>query len=372
MSPLVFVKAQIFCYRIFDIADEIDLEKARTVLTADVRRLKLSREGSQYLELPNPPLAVELGRRSLAVRGNSVAVDAVARVFDHGAASILLKVPIPPGTELEQLIPIADELYDSASVDQLSLELLEGLRRALEPASQGRHLWDQTESYSVIFAERLEGNPTAKQIQDLPELARLLLGEIERESLSDYERNEVTQHRFSYRESDLAIIDWNSAFVYEPSGSLDIPDILEICNAQLLELRFYDNLLDANIRRIYDEVQRKRRRWYSIFRSPYNLLARRVLATALEMSEFVERVENSLKIIGDFYLAKVYEAALRRLRIPAWQATVTRKQELLAQVYELLKGEVDINRSLTLEFTVVVLIVTELLLAIASILSRRG
>lgn len=90
----------------------------------------------------------------------------------------------------------------------------------------------------------------------------------------------------------------------------------------------------------------------------------------LEMSEFVERVENSLKIIADFYLAKVYEASLRRLRIPPWQASVTRKQQMLAQVYQLLKADVDINRSLTLEFTIVVLIVTELVLGVVSILSR--
>src|SRR5262249_36398451 len=181
MSPLVFLKGQIFCYRMFDIADEIDLEKARTVLTTDVRRLKLSREGSQYLELPNPPLAVELGRRNLTVRGQPVVVDAVARVFDHGAASILLKVPIPAGTELEQLIPIADELYDSRHGAQTSLELLEALRRALEPVTQGRHIWDQSESYTVIFAEQLQGNPTAKEIQDRPEVAQLLLGEVERD-----------------------------------------------------------------------------------------------------------------------------------------------------------------------------------------------
>src|SRR5262249_867851 len=275
---------------------------------------------------------------------------------DAVAPLLLTKSPSPAATEPEQLIPIADALYDSRHVDQPSLELLEALRRALEPVTQGRHIWDQSESYTVIFAEQLQGNPTAKEIQDRPEVAQLLLGEVERD-LSDYERNEVTQHHFSYRERDLAIIDWNSAFVLEPSGSLDIPDILEICNAQLLELRFYDNILDANVRRTYAEVERKRRRWYSIFRSPYNVLARRVLATTLEMSEFVERVENSLKIIADFYLAKVYEAALRRLRIPVWQETVTRKQQLLAQVYEWLKDEVDINRSLTLEFTVVLLIV---------------
>jgi hypothetical protein len=160
------------------------------------------------------------------------------------------------------------------------------------------------------------------------------------------------------------VVDWNAAFVLEPSGSLDIPDILEIANAQLLELRYYDDLLDEQLRRIYDEIQARRAHRYGLFkRSPYKALARRVLATVLELSEFIERVENSLKIIGDFYLAKVYEGAVGRLRIAAWQASVTRKQQMLSNVYQLLKGEVDTDRALMLEATIVLLIVGEILLA---------
>lgn len=370
LPPLVFEKASVFCYRIFDIANEIDLEAARALITEDVRRLKFTREGSEYLHLPNPPLAVELGRRTLTLRGGACSVDAVARLFDHGAASILLKVPVPPGMTMDSLIVMVDELYDSSGVEGLSVELLEGMRRVITGAIQGGHRWEQNESYTVVFAEKMQGNPTATQLQERVELARLLLGEVDTQPLSERERHEVTKRRFSYKESDLAVIDWNSAFVYEPSGSQDIPDILEICNAQLLELRFYDDTLDNSIRRTYGEVLRKRRNWQAIFRSPYKALERQVLATVLEMSEFMERVENSLKIIGDFYLAKVYEAAVERLRIPAWQSTVSRKQQMLAQVYQLLKGEVDTDRSLTLEFTVVILIVSEVFLAVVSILSR--
>jgi len=44
---------------------------------------------------------------------------------------------------------------------------------------------------------------------------------------------------------------------------------------------------------------------------------------------------------------------------------VQRKQRLLSQTYELLKGEVDTNRALTLEVMVVVLIVLEILVALS-------
>ncbi len=363
-APLLFDKAHVLCYRTFDIAEEIDLERARRALTEDSRRLKLSRENSQYLQLPNPPIAYELGRRPLALRDGPVTVDATARLFDHGAASIILRVPLTPRTTLGHLTRVADELYDSQALEDLALELVEGVRRTIAPAVQGPHLWEQNESYTVIFAERIRGDPSAGQLLERADgIARLLLGENGETPLFGREIDAVTQARFSYTVNDLVVIDWNSAFVYEPSGSRDIPDLLEIANAQLLEFRYFDERLDAHIARIHDEVQAKRRGWTTLFRSPYRTLTRQTLATLVDLNEFIERVENSLKIIGDFYLAKVYEGAVRRMRIPAWQASVTRKQQLLAQTYGLLKGDVDIDRSHTLEAIIVLLIVLEIFFA---------
>ncbi len=364
MAELVFQKASILCYRIYDIADEVQLERAQALLLQDSRRLKLTRSGSEYLQLPNPPLTIELARRSLAVRQGAVTVDVTARVFDHGAASVILEVPVEPGTTLERLIPLADELFDSAAVDHLSAEIIDQVRHMLAPALEGPHLWHQSESYTVIFAQKMEGEPTAQQLLASSGLPRLLLGEADARTLSERERLDALEHHFSYTDRDLVVVDWNAAFVYEPSGSKDIPDLLEIANAQLLEFRYYDDVLDAQLKAIYDQIARRKSRRWSIFYSPWRALTRRVLVLVLELSEFIERVENSLKIIGDFYLAKVYEASVKQLRIPAWQASVTRKQRMLSQTYDLLKGEVDTDRALTLEATIVALIVLEILFAL--------
>jgi hypothetical protein len=56
------------------------------------------------------------------------------------------------------------------------------------------------------------------------------------------------------------------------------------------------------------------------------------------------------------------------MRIPSWQDSVTRKQQLLAQTYGLLKGEVDTDRALTLEATIVFLIVFEIVFAFLRVL----
>jgi hypothetical protein len=88
----------------------------------------------------------------------------------------------------------------------------------------------------------------------------------------------------------------------------------------------------------------------------------------LELSEFIERSEDSLRVIGDFYVAKIYEAAVQQLRVQNWQASVTRKQQMLANTYQLLKGETDTDRALVLELLIVILIVAEIMLALLKVL----
>jgi hypothetical protein len=359
----VLEKAHVFCYRLFDVAEEIDLDAAQRHLALDTRRVRLTRAGAEYLLLPNPPLAVELGRKTLALTAGPLAVDVVGRLFDHGTVSIRLCVEVQPGTCLAALIPLADELYDSPAVDALALEVLESLRSSIAPAIRNGKLWEQSESYAVHFVERLQGSPSAAEVLVWPELAPLLLGETAEPSLSDRERSDVTAQHFSYGQKDLVVVDWNAAFVYEPSGSTDIPDILEICNGQLLEFRYYDSQLDRQLTRVAATLRKSRRRGFPLFRSTDAPLARSVQLTLIEMSEALERVENSLKVIGDFYLAKVYEAALEQLRVDDWKASVQRKQQTLGDVYQWLKGEVDTARSLTLEVMIVVLIIVELMLA---------
>lgn len=359
---LRLLDADLLCTRIFDVADTIGLEECRALIArggAEIRRLSLRREGSEFIQLSDPPLLVDLGPRSLTVQGQGREVKVSASLFHHGAISISVRVPVPKGTTIDELIPAADELYDSKLLDALALEEITKLRKLLEPHFEGAHLWDQTEGYTVIFARELEGKPTAEQVLAAPGLARLLLGE--KDALSAAEEREVLADHFSYTPNDLAILEWNAAFIYEPSASEDIVDLLEIANAQLLELRYYDGVLDAELGRMYDVVGQ---RPTMLLFSPYKRLARELMQTLIELSEFIERVENSLKIVGDVYLARVYEGAMKELRITRWTEQVTRKHRLLQQTYGLLKGETDTGRALTLESMVVLLILFEILMAL--------
>jgi hypothetical protein len=357
--------AQFRCFRLYDVADGLDLERARSLVSDNAStRVRFKREGSEYVQLSSPPLSLELGPRSLTVGGRPVEVQLAARLFHHGAVSVCARVPVEPGITLEGLVPVADELYDSPQVDALCLDELTKLRALLTAAFDDPHLWEQHESYTVLLVTALEGHPTAAQLLGEPDLARLVMGESRAPQLSPGEVREVLGNAWSYTPHDLAVVEWNAGLIYEPSGSEDLVNLLEIASAQLLELRYYDSVLDGELGRLHDAIAAKRPPGSLLLVSPYKELLRQLMLTLIELSEFIERIENALKIVGDVYLARVYEGAVRQLRIGRWTEQVTRKHRLLQQTYALLKGEVDTNRALTLEVMVVVLILFEVVMAL--------
>jgi hypothetical protein len=348
-------------YRLFDVADAIDLGRAETLAGAPTSRVRL--EGSRThsaIEIPRPPLRLALGPRALPLASGERQCQARANLLDYGVASVLYELPIPAGTPLEALLPLSEELLDkpTPALDSAARRDAAEVAAALGPALEKPHAWDGLETYTVFFVRSFEGPATAREVLEKAPLARLLLGETSPQALAHGEVEDVLKHHFSYLADDLAVVDWNSAFVFEPSAVTDIPDVLEFATAHLLELRYYDALLDRELHRLYDEVEALGGR-INVLTRRYVKLQRRTAALLLELSEMTERLENAVKIVGDFYLARLYQAAVRRFRLPAWQETVLRKQRLLADVNELLNAEAGRRRAELLEITIILLILWE-------------
>jgi hypothetical protein len=353
-------------YRLFDVADEIDLARAEAIVSAPRSRLKLeAAQGSTALEIPVPPLHIALGERSVPLRAGARPAEAAAHLYDYGVVSVVYRLPIPSGTSLPELVPLAEELSvtPTPALDAAARREADELCRALASALTRPHAWEGLETYQVFFVRSFEAPVGADELVAEAPLAKLLLGEVSAAELSAGEREDVLKHRFSYLADDLAVVDWNSAFVLEPSGVADIPDLLEFATAHLLELRYYDALLDRSLSRIYDELAAGGR-FQNVFTRRYRRLQRRTAALLLELSEMTERLENAVKIIGDFYLARLWQSAIRRFRLPAWQETVLRKQQLLSGVNGLLGNAADTSRGQLMELAVILLILGEFLLAL--------
>ena len=367
-APRTFHVAEgtLHVYRLFDVGDALDLSRAEALLAAPSSRLRL--EGAQSttaLEIPRPPLHVALGSRVVPLAGGMRSAEASANLFDYGVVSILYRFPIPPGTDLADLVPLAEELSAQATLalDAAARAEAEELSRLLAPALERPHRWEGLETYQLFFVRRLTEPASAAEVLALAPIAELLLGETSAVPLSREERGDVLGQAHSYLSDDLAVVDWNCAFLLEPSGVNDIPDLLEFATAHLLELRYHDAFLDRELHDIYDEIDAARGP-PSVFTRRYGRVQRRTAALLVELSEVIERLENAVKIVGDFYLARLYQSSVRRFRLPAWQESVLRKQRLLAGVNDLMKAAADRRRGELLELTVVLLILWEILYAL--------
>ena len=69
----------------------------------------------------------------------------------------------------------------------------------------------------------------------------------------------MASNDFRYYADDLVVLTWDRAFIYEPRGDSDVMDVLDVANAQLLEMRYYDQLLDAELPNMYNLVQKMQR-----------------------------------------------------------------------------------------------------------------
>jgi hypothetical protein len=356
-------------YRLFDVADSIDLVKAEALAKAPATRLRLeSVHSSAAVQIPRPPLHLSLGRRPIALHSGVHQAEASLHLFEYGVAGVIYQLALAAGTSLDSLVPLAEELLvlPTPELDAAARREADRLCAALGPALEKPHTWAGLESYHVFLVRCFDRPVAAREVLEGAPLARLLLGETSATPLSDAEEADVLKHRFSYLADDLAVVDWNSAFVLEPSGVSDIPDLLEFATAHLLELRYYDALLDRELHDIYDEMEASRRLPALVTRR-YARLQRRTATLLLELSEMIERLENGVKIVGDFYLARLYQAAVGRFRLPAWQGDVLRKQRLLADVNRMLNDAADVRRGELLEIFIILLILWEILWAL-----RRG
>jgi hypothetical protein len=363
MSETVTIeRGSILVYRMFDVAEAIDLrvleESARAA--TGTSRLRIARAGGQALIIKNAPVSLSLGEQDIVVGGVTYRCAVQARVWDYGVISLQFRLPVASMT-WGALVRVAEAIETTTSFEEPARQRLDELLAIIAPAVRGRHHWAGTEDYVIYFFEEVRGVRDAAALLEEVDVAALMLGEATH-PLAARTRKSITDFAYQYWAHDLAVIDWNSALVVEPSGTRDVPDVIEFALTHLVELRYYDDLLDEKLGHLYESFSQSER---TLFRTNYARLSRDASALFMDITEFIERVENSLKVIGDFYLATIFRASVSRLRLQEWEENVTRKLRLLAQVSELLSDQATSHRGHLLEWIVILLIAFEIVWALA-------
>jgi hypothetical protein len=359
-------QGKILIYHLFDIADVIDLEKLRDLWAGRSTNIRLvsRRSSPYYMQFEKEPLLLPLGKLSLMLTPDQpIEADVRAKAFDYGVVSICWEVPIPG--DWATLIEVASLYIDSDQIATQSQKLLDELMPALQGAIPQRNKDVLMEDYTIFYVNRFEIALSAEQLLDQAGTDIVSIVRGESKPLSRSEQAHVLEKRISYFEDDLVVMAWNSSFIYDPEGSSEHVDILEFANSELLELRSYDQLLDQQLQEIYDELEglpkTRFQAWFAsirfpLFGNPYQRTTQKLLTLLIDVAELTDRIENSLKIIGDLYLARIYQQISILLHLQEWQHRVDGKLHSARQIYETLTSELTERRSTFMEVVVIILI----------------
>lgn len=358
MEKFKVKKGKILVYRVYDIGTEIDLEKVEALFEDKKlkERFKLDRKHNMSLIISKSPVSVHLGTFDLKLADKTVQAELIAKVWHFGTASLSFQIPIPENTSWPELIKISVWLEKDQEIDLLARTKVREFQEDIKHAIPVLTEWSMNEDYVTFYIQEFDGlEGRLSTLSEQVDIPALILAE-PTDTLSEQMKKSILENRFQYSNDDLVVVDWNSALVVEPNGSMDVPLVIEFALNQLLEMRYYDDLLDQRLNTLYNEVVGKRK---GILSNKYSQLAEDAGQIYLEISEIVENVENSFKAVGDFYLATIFRATSKRFRFDDWQRSINEKLGNLAEVSKLLHSEVSVQRSHMLEVVIIILIAIE-------------
>lgn len=353
---------RILIYRLFDVGLAIDLAMTEERVKAGTRRFKLSKYAyTKALEFTNPPVALDLAPFTREYFGSDTRINVIAKAFDFGVLSIAFDIAIPAGTQVSVLEQVVRELDSDETIGLKAREYVNGLMESLGPAITGPDIKEGfLEDYAVFYIEEFGDGLKARDFIERYDPSRLLL--YESRDLSRFTREETLRHSFSYYPEDLIIVHVDNALVIDPSGSFDLPDILEFANAQIFELRYYDRVIDRELKWIYSRISGNRRASFLRLRE-YERLARRIMGTVTEITEVTERVNNSLKVTEDIYYARIYRTFMAILRSRDWETSIREKLQIIMNTYNMIHDEISVRRAYIIELGILILIAIEMVFA---------
>jgi hypothetical protein len=239
----------------FDVCEELRLDQLQQAVDArTVRQPKIKHSVPAYVRYQRPPV---VGPLDPLILSGGEHLEGEIKYYDYGVVSVIYQLAF--SGDWESLVHLASRwVWDvdfAARVEPIVRQRLERNPGAMiKPYAR----W-LSEDYFIFHVRTEDG---AESAADLTrdhglEIAQIVRGDKQR--LSTGECSEVLQSRISYYESDLAVIGWNAAFLYDTNAGAETAiQLLEYANSQLLEFRHYDELLTGILDTVYHSLEQKR------------------------------------------------------------------------------------------------------------------
>ena len=353
------LKGCIYAYRIFNIGNETELSQAQELLRSqmDVSNYSLKSLGRSMLINENP-LCLILDPWTEFINGCHFKIIPYLKLWSFGTISVKLKLDLHEPVPIRDLCEISHYMENSDAFHERTVASIRQILDILNPSIEKPELWSQYEDYLLFcISETDSRKENIREIFYGNGISSLILGEKYME-FSDQINDSVASTIFQYEKNDLLLIHWNGAILYDQEYDENILSVFEFTLCQLLELRYYDFLLDHQLKALYSKVENP---GGTILRNPYSELSRYAALEYIEISDIVDKVGNAFKVIGDFYYATIFRSATEKFHIPLWRKIVDHKLGNLAEVSRLFQGEVNEKRNQLLEGVIIILIAIEVI-----------
>ena len=338
----------------FDIAHDMRREVLKTVLGRPVEPWlpahdhRMPRQSffhrPQIVRLP----AVD----SVLPGGGTALMERTLKILPVGGVSLALTAPFSV-ERLEDLVAWHEPppVGSAAMVRQWVGMVMEDLRETLiQPVAT----LEEAEAYTVFRLDPETGLEAQGWLeQHRREVAALLTQERDPERLCETEVAESTARSLGYYRDDLVVVDWDAALVLDrPGPAAEVLHVLELANLQLCELEAYDRILDEAVEGSYEQLGKKRR---------YNAqMLSRLGELRIDLSRLSDELTHAGKFLGDWHLARVYDAVSARFHLGDWQRVVDDKLKTLDDLYQVLKHDQFHRVTVVLELIVILILVFEL------------
>jgi len=216
---------------------------------------------------------------------------------------------------------------------------------AYEIAKQKGGKTHLSEEYSIVIVSDYSKPP--EKIYNRASMTAFLKSE--KYTLDDQEIERTLSSQIKYSKDDLVIVDWDGAFIFEPSGEEGaIFELLRIANLQLLRYRVLDAQLDDRIKRISKYTQTSPT---TIFKRKEikQALSATVGARAQSLAAF-EALDRDIKLIGDWYSARLYDLASKKFKLEEWRNAIKEKLDTVEDIYTIVAQNFSTLRIHFLEF----------------------
>jgi len=207
---------------------------------------------------------------------------------------------------------------------------------------------DLAEEYTVYQVSQFEEDPNYFLEQKKEIIASLLKSE--KLNLNDREIEYTLQNKIQYAKDDLFVADWDGAFIFDKEGDFgETVELIQIANYQLLRCRILDKDLDDKMQAIPNLILFEQKKWSIFPNKEITKEFKEIIQLRTNAIIQFEALDRDIKLIGDWYSARLYDLLSKKFRLEEWRKTTKDKLESLESMYTIASEDFGMSRKQRLE-----------------------